>query len=1268
MVEVKYNFFTTPPANVTATFLSPGMSKYFLPFPERESTEHKNAACVLCCVLPAYVLYPDTCGAFSDMYRDPDKVRYMNIFLFLLACAEHTGVGAYIETIPDYEFMEGGVGTMPLFYRLLIVVNEVEAKSMILNMSRILIPDNEDGNGVPVSRAETGGNARKKRRKESNPGTEEKKRFENIQVSHKEINSEAAILQYNAMIHGGLVRDDQEVFYSPLPPDAILYGGANPGNNSDSDSDDDAYNVFAGDAIEGVSPQFKDWKDNLNAQNILNIFSIEEGFTNGTRDVVGIHPQQLDMSNYYNTADFRFKMPEFSIDNGLVVRIRPHWAGYNGSVDSLFDHYMLPGAHELMTSDDLMYKIESFCRFQGIEADPRLYDIPVDELKERFLSHGCFPTPYADGLYDASAESPILCRNEGDTDYTATIGRKTLKKLYPQEGKLRDNVQRLMKKIELAVDEGRLDADHLTKFREKYLMVAEQLYNGPAIEGFCPTMFEVAREATRIKRDFKQTRKSAIVERALVDILKPRPGMSPGQAIFANIAELFLHGMHLTNAQAGVAMLFWTCSVTTLRPIINCLQVSVLLLGPQDKGKSLAMDASLAGVPLPVTSKTDASSAKAFLAPKKPCAVQKQDEFKMSPEIMPMWLSQRSEGCIDYDQGFFDSTNAKAPMQTNNIMSDNRSTFIAGSNGYKGDAGQKGKTHSHQYPPQVLSRFMLFYFLGTADNGTSRSRHELASVPDGPAFFAAQAALKYIWVTCNDCSKVEGILPMSYNYSLHPVFVAIVLKMFGVGQIQTRDIARIKRCAVSFLQVRLFGEWIQMAEGPTKPKLFAEYVFANPVVLLQDYLQVFIQQGSNAEYEISEAHVIAVLKDATLIKESSDNILEMEGSEWYVTACKSSNDIQQRCTGGLSQADSLVKDIVGKLKTPVTVDGPPRLKVIMKKGDFTGHFAIHKSVMAMELSKKQALLMQFITEEVIVEAQAGLEDMWQIGLDESFVVLRRPVKQRLIGPVPANANLPYDDSATLRKLTLEEDGILRALLLFEAAGQMQFRESPFGADDVRVQIAHLSDVPGQNGTSIGRGGAFDDLRLFPEYFETDDDEVTDNIEKWATEEKFATLPKIEKRKKYPLPSIGGIKVSIELVQHCLDNLLRKRHGAPVVPKPQKTKEARIMKMKYLIDVLMAVTGEEDVGAHMFTGIDQAGEPKYETHQVRELNDAYIDIKNPLRSKIRGGGDALTESILPPNKFTVRLPFRPAGQKRLAQKLNEKAAAMNQMPKKYVRKY
>ena len=1260
------------------------MSKYYVPFPlshdGESSTRSKNAAFVLSINLPAHVLFPDTCGAFSDLYLDPDKVRYMNIFLFLLSCADFTGVPAYIETIPDYEYMEGGVGVMPLFYRLIIVLNEVECKTMMMRMASILIPDIATGDGVPDNGG-GGGRSRKRRRKESNSAaagsttsTEETTSFQGVTVSHAEISSENAIMQYHAMVNPGR-RDDRELEFCPLPPDAVSYGGGggmrNAGDDgadsSDSDSDDDVFNPFNTDD-NVVSEGFKQWKEMLSDMNILSIFSFKSNFSNGMKDVPGPHEIQQDISNYYDFDAFEFQFPDFVFDNGLVVRIPPHWPGYNGSVDSLFKYYMMPGAFYQMKADDILQKMEGLARFQGIEIDPEIYDWPVEDLKKRFLTHGCFEEPYVDGPMDASIKSPILCRSAVENDYTATNSDKTLGNLYPAESQLRLSVKKWLERITVAVEEERLTATHLYDFRDKYIRIADQLYNGPAIEGFCPSTFAVARETKQLKRDFDATRKAAIVDRALADIHKPRQGMSPGPALLANIADMYLHHMHLTNAQAGVAMLYWACSVTTLRWTINCLQLTVLLLGPQDKGKSLAMDASLFGVPLSIQSTVDTGSAKSHLTPEKPCAVKKQDEFDIGPNTLVSWLPSRSEGTASHNQTIFDAKQ-KNPMRNNLIIADTRYCLITASNGYD-DKKQKGPSHTGSFPPQVLSRCMPFHFLGSTQSASARSRHELASVPDGPAFFAAGAALKYIWAHCNDCSRIETIMPFSYNFCLHPVFVSVLLSTFGQKRIQTRDIARFKRCAISFLQLRLFGEWIKLPDGPNKPATFPEFVFSNPVVLLQDYLQVFIQQASNVEYEISEEEVISVLKDSVILKEGAVDAIETDGAEWYITSCKSASDIQQLCSGGLSQSPALVKDILAKLKTPEVVDGSPRVRVITKRGDFTGFLAINKDLTAGTHSKLQKKLLDFIAEEVIVPTREGKEDQYQILHDETGVVLRRGVKLRLLNQAPPNTTLPYADSVRLLRLNLTGKGAITALLLFEGHG-MQFRKDTYGSDDINVDAAHLSSIPGQpGGVSVGRAGIFDELRMLgDDYAETPDEEITDEwIAERSQERRFTTLPKRETRKKFRIQALGGIKVDMQLVQRRLDNMLLERLGGAPIPEEERTVEERKMKLRCLVDKLVGITGEEKVGNAMFMGIDQAGPTKFETHVVRPLHAPFIDVKNPLRNKFSGGGDDLAELILDPKKPTVRFYYRPEGERPLAERLNKLAAKKNGMPQRFVKRF
>ena len=1257
------------------------MSKYYLPFPlsadEDSSTRSKNAAFVLGINLPAHVLFPDTCGAFSDLYLDPDKVRYMNIFLFLLSCADFTGVPAYIETIPDYEYMESGVGVMPLFYRLVIVLNEIECKTMMMRMASILIPDIATGDGVPDNGG-GGGRARKKRRKESasaasSSSTEEPSSFQGVAVSHTEISSENAIMQYHAMVNPGR-RDNRDLGFCPLPPDNVYHGvmrnagdGAD-SSDSDDDDDDDAFNPFQTDD-NVVSEGFKQWKEMLSDMNILSIFSLESNFNNGMKEVPGPHAIQQDIAEYYNLDTFEFAFPEFSLEKGLVVRIPKHWPGYNGSVDSLFKHYMMPGAFYQMKADDILPKMEGLARFQGIEIHADLYDWPVEDLKTRFLTHGCFDQPYADGPMDASIKSPILCRSAVENDYTATNSDKTLARLYAQEAQLRRSVQGWIERITAAVEEGTLSATHLHNFRDKYIRIADQLYNGPAIEGFCPSTFAVARETKQLKRDFDAARKAPIVQRALRDINKARPGMSPGPALLANIADMYLHHMHLTNAQAGVAMLYWACSVTTLRWSINCLQLTVLLLGPQDKGKSLAMDASLAGVPLSIQSTVDTGSAKSHLTPEKPCAVKKQDEFDIGPANLVSWLPSRSEGTASHNQTIFDAKQ-KNPMRNNLIIADTRYCLITASNGYD-DKKQKGPSHTGSFPPQVLSRCMPFHFLSSTQSASSRSRHELASVPDGPAFFAAGAALKYIWAHCNDCSRIETIMPFSYNFCLHPVFVSVLLATFGQKRIQTRDIARFKRCSISFLQLRLFGEWIKLPAGHNKPATFPEFVFSNPVVLLQDYLQVFIQQASNVEYEISEEEVISVLKDSVILKEGAVDAIETDGAEWYITSCKSASDIQQLCSGGLSQSPALVKDILAKLKTPEVVDGSPRARIITKRGDFTGFIAINKDLTAGTHSKTQKKLLEFITEEVLVPPRSESDQaQWAPLFDETGIALRLGVKLRLLNQVPPNTTLPYADSVRLLRLNLTGKGAITALLLFEGHG-MQFRKDTYGAEDINVDAAHLSAIPGQTGgVAVGRAGIFDELRMLGEdYAETPDDEITDEwIAERSEERHFTTLPKRETRKKFVIQALGGIKVDMHLVQRRLDNMLLERLGGAPIPEEEKTVEERKMKIRALVDKLVGITGEEKVGNHMFMGIDQAGTTKFETHEVRPLHATYIDVKNPLRNKYTGGCDDIAEKILPPTKAVVRFPIRPEGERPLAERLNALGAKTNGMPQRYVKRF
>ena len=1218
-----------------------------MPLPATSLPPVTGIACVLTMPLPAWMLFPDsTRGCWMDCYRDPDKVRILNTFLWLLSCADTANVTVYIETMPDFELVKEGVVTITRFYRVFVPLTEMDARNMSTHMAMKLttVAEEPTANGRPNKRA------RLSRETDAIDLQENRSRMNNLVLDHNKIDSEAALLQYIATSRGGASNAQFSSIDFSAPPNTGFLDG-----NGALDSSDDDESADESDDI--VTDAFDSFYANLAPNNILRLFDITDGFSRGTARFEGIAAEQLDLANYWHNHVFSF--PPICSELGLVVVIRSGWPGMEDNVNNLVYNYALPAASLRMTTEELHRKMESMHAINGTFMPAHYRDLPFEELKKIWMTQGAEHAPHGHGIgHDPSYYTPIEMLSANDTrdpDLQVTKSDQILGEMYPGLDRLSGGISHEYHRMCKALAQGRITASQMSTWRADVIRRMDQLFSGDPKDGFVEVYFNVSRESTTLLRAFNRAQPDVVTREAQRLLRLNLPGMNAGNSLQCVMATLLQGPLHLTQAQASVASFIWHGTLTALMPVTNCPQPVVCLFGPPDSGKSAIMELVVNVLILSAACVCRDTHSKRAMTANGQVGVQLQDELKIGVEnadsLGTDWLTSWSRGYHVHER--LQLATRPGEITHNEVTkSDRRTMQVTATNSCPVD--------------NFKSRMISIYCSGAQNSG--RTRQELSTIPDDTQdYCTAVKVFQYIWAVHSEIYKIQQCLHFKTVTVMSAIWFGLAKKTLGSSYAPApRQLISVTRMARGYMNARLVAEYDRLPDA-TKPPSIVDYAMANPLLLMQDLMSAYVGLEKNTDNDHEKAVVVGTLKESILMLPGGMLDLQLHGSDHYVTSKKTIEELTS-ATSELKAATGIVADIVRQLSRPQGSSNVAEVTIVNKRGEHQGHMAIHKNLIggtdAASMTRAQKVLMDFFANEVIAEVTNAQQLRgWYVDMDEEWIVFPRQVKEVLLNRHTQSANR-FDDSAILRRAQLSAEATTRAFCIWEAAGVMQFRNRDEQPDILNTEGITIVDSERMGATRVGRGGPCDHNSLFPDYNITHDDDMTPE---WKADQMAAvgiiTEPPARPWK-IPVRLVNVIRMKTEILLPYINHALKKQYGLALPAVQPPSREGRQAAICRLWDTVMAVSGEIMPGGVVNMGISHRSTQPYETHVIRKLNAPTVTMLNPRRRSAETlvvtaiDTDSVIDDLL--NPAQALLTFPTDAQAPLYKTLQAKAAAANGM--------
>jgi hypothetical protein len=1181
--------------NTTAKMTEP-KSRTFMPFPTNPSGD--IAACtVLLITLPMGVMYPnpDT-GLWGDCVRTSEWLLLLQGMLVVLQAAFDSAIDAWIEELPDMDIHSAIPELKKVKYlRVWIPIpNAVKVKSILLSLAYLLAGDDED------AEAEEKPNKARKRTKVMSPPKEQI-------LTHRAIRSQAAFLRYYATSRGG-AQSASFRSMSFAQPEMV---------NDDGDVSDDDGEII-------------DFEESHNANHPCVFLGAKAQF-DAIKNTAGLSEDQCKLENYVSGDGF-LRFPAVATDNELLHSIKD--VTFNGA-DGLMD-FALPSATNAMPKRLLVDKIKTLSAIGNI-------DVPVD-LEEREWKD------VRDYLYNIGNEgdanpldptifSPICVSTAlalGGSADMCDEGDNYLRVMHFLSMQYRDQMTREFCLIRDARTNDEIAAEVAQAWCAETEKRIINIYSGPPKAGMPQAYALVHQECMFIEETItRDARSGHAVALGALNIVHADvdDGMDRYSSTLARFASITKNNLHMTSPQAAFFIFAFVSSMVTYVPEIKTAQLWFIVLGGSDTGKSAVMNLLSSILPRAAVAREDSQS-KMAVTEHGQYGVRFTDEQKFGTKNAGAnesvaQLTAISEGLNTHKRLVMPTESSGQPF--NDIrVSDQRCFTISASNSTLVAA--------------MASRAVQIYLTG-AKQANSRSRSECATLDDkNPQFQAATLAMKMVWAWHFDFWMYLSVVDFYVCKSLYPIFYGICATVYGSSYApQPRAVKTLGKIAYAIMVNRLTTEF-ECQKDPTISKF--QFLRGNAVILLRDFMLAEVMLTKLTCTKVQDAVVLQTLKNYVIIKATggAEPVFEMFQTEYIITSLKTNEDVGARTTG-FAKSDGVIADVMNRLQMPYGGARDMPAVVACTNKEYTNHLCVAKSAVCQEHIRTpgESAILKFLREEVLPDT----DNHWNIGLDEKFVIFKNPVKQRLLSPFNA---IVFQDSDALHAPDLAENSLELGMMWLEASGEATYRSlvHPYeiDLDGTTTDSNHLV-----GSVSVGRGGPLDERRLWGlEYLEeTTDAEIDDAFIARKTAELPRAHPGVAVTTPRPLRTKtgwrvpGAMQIKTDLFIDVLDKLTAAKlntTSSTANPIEQQALSNQHSKDQALWNLCAGISGEFDIGAVVFNGVDSRGSASYDTVTIGPCRGS-VELINPLRQEQQPGElnmeatDDVTEHLLPRHKSKVK---------------------------------
>jgi hypothetical protein len=1206
--------------------------------------------------------------------RSPDNHRRMSLFLWLVHCAWGAGLTVYLETLVDYESYQAMNKIIQTRLRVFIPVSFHQVEGFLALMRATLEPLEDDDDVCSSRRGVFGGGINAAVQREAawqHVCSVASFMAAHEAVAGCALRHGITKLSYNCPSPDGDVELDNPLGDSG---DNDARQPRTPNYNSDDDDDNDdgggmhaaassrarakgpSVNPFGRSAGEEYSDDETDFGDNGSAayppaydgpsdggsdadedddlgqvrfqsNNPITILRASAVFNEvllAADEAAGVDDQQLSKGAYLTGTHLHF--PSFSLyeatGSSLVYHLTPKLGGLVTSANELLNFNLpisQPSVNELRES--YAARLDS----AGLDISHEMREArTIEELEKAVESQ-------VRGNSRSTTARPSLV--EG-TAWPDLLGGKQYAdahmEIWPTQALVQHRAAAVVGAANDAMREGKLSQEKARSIVSSLLKSFVTLTNTPT-EGVNPAFYKVGGDLRRLSNEIEvdvaggqrgetATRANRMFYHVPTKVPRTGERLTFLAGIMVQLSSMALT-LNLTMAQVCAFLPIWISGCGLLHNRFG-LMVSWVLIGPPDTGKSETASRVIRSAPLGLRQIAHQSSAK-VATHNGEIGFKWKDEMdlniatgKKGQAASPEALFSLAVGGTGYGafNRFHKGDLVKGESnRVERVMSEQRGIEISGSN--------------QELTRAALSRVnVITMYNDTAEaEATYPGRQERSLMPrDTPAIEAAASVLQLIM-----CYANMGWMAQAFGAQQQSVIMTLAVRIFngmvnamlvpaGFPQVQPRELNKLQTHSVAVMQLRVSRKWETRAGATLSDRSSgrALYMLKHQVVSFSDVLLAWMQLTQLSDTRAEESLIMRKLK--AKIKMDTDGITPtpkpIEGHpNYYETTVRGTQGVSQECQ---ELGSGIINTLINKLKFPVI--GKPKV-MLLENTESRGMIAILKS--AVDIPQCQTDLQRKIVEflvMVINAPQVGQRNWYPVvddqGKETGEIAFQFAVKQAILAP---HMTALFMDSFS----AFPQDEVKCAFDLFVAANCMRVQDD--GSDDLSVEVVMPYVGGGPLSRPACRRGLLDPttaLEGIPAYDAAADDDdlpTQEELAAWAllkarSEQNTPVLTPKSLPNVCQITAPGALVVSPSLFAVAAAVQAAKCSACNMKPPPVRDHDEQMERtLNKFINATMAISGEANIGEHIYAGSSTLGTMPFNLKQVGDF-DGDVTILNPRR--------------------------------------------------------
>lgn len=1229
--------------------------------------------------------------AMGNVVGSRENFCLLNLFTWLVECANSVGLTCYMETIVDFESLKTLQWPSVLRCRVFVPVPTSHAEQLLDHMRTSLNATAAEGDAPESSGATVTATVGR-----ASPVTPPKARggwtaASRSPASADNIDSVAAFMAALAVAIG---RPSESAGRAPTVDFSVPAGVSGSRATSadllfgdDPDDADESAAISAALAVsaeEGLIDEEAGEIDRelcagvteFSSRSPLQLLRAQHMFTPELCHWDSMHGadlRQLRAANYFR--DGRLLFPEFvRKPNGLlpplVMAITPGLDGRIGCADDLMD-FMWPVAQAPVS------KLIAQCRTTMQYACAQV---------PRQLEEAESVADISNALQQMAEEHPrgimvrpelILAPDFPHRSEAPAAFRHPFEKIWPIQSAAMQRTSALLSRASVNLAKGLVSAKKVRQIFERQLQSGLLMMATPT-RGVDPTFHRLAKDLNELQ-EFVETGVNVAAETARAFFQKiamespstsefpdrrPMPLLS---AILAQKTALVRGFLNVSAAQVEAFVPIEASGHGMGGDDFGQLQQTWLLKGPFDVGKSYVLDVLGDCVPASMWHQAHHATAGSRTLPEYRgyyMADEQQTNTSSggkgrgaaSTSSDRDRLSMMGSGWYGVKRLVFDPRRERDVSRLEEAALDKRQISVAAGN------GMYDQPFESRCTVKLMGRNEQ-----SSDGHPDRRELTLSGGRDSPGREATSTFLRYCMALSNRMwvPYAAGCV-RRFDTTMTEIFYALTVKYLvpaGFPNMECRPLAMMKRQARSYAVMRMSAQWERFSKLTMEERDLGRdmYFLANSVVFAQDVLQAYFDITSLTDTRREEAEILSTLKARIVYEAAYGNVPKQAPSiaSHYVTSVRGLEGLAEACP---KLGESIIQSVLPKLQFS-TSQGAAKVGV-ERDSAFRNCLTISKAAVDDPscLTPAQELIIKYLT-EVIMKPSGGGARQWYPevkanGEETGCIVFRSSILQDIKGGAPQGTGL-MQRSKTLK--TLSRDSRQIALEMFERSGLMLFNPDTGGEGDRSATVANpIAAMPGMTRKSTRRGlldslTALEASSDYQSFFNATPDEDPDpeTVSKWL-DELPADKPRKPKRVPQTRPnitilSLHGVLVVRPMIRQLTRAVQAIKCAECNVQPPPGAEQHVVMEaaLQKTIDALFAISGEVEPGCDIYCGASVSVAEGIKWRRVNKFREA-VTIKNPRRREVQNAAllvgaekldvvnddDETSSDLLPPDKRTV----------------------------------